>query len=249
MKYALDGLKNTEVFLRGSTKVTQANLLIIADIITLNFWSETAMRKRPKAAPVLSHSSSHVRIISGQWRGRKLPVLDLNGLRPTTDRIKETVFNWLAMDIPNARCLDLFAGSGALGFEAASRYAKEVVLIEKDLKAQQQIKQNIERLNALNLQVFCADALGFLAQRNKDEQDFDLVFIDPPFRANLLTDSIKLLEDNQWLANNALIYVECEKEFQLTDIPPSWELLKEKQAGQVCYRLFIKRKSFDEMVN
>ncbi len=176
-----------------------------------------------------------VRIISGLWRGRKLPVHDAEGLRPTTDRVKETVFNWLAQDIPHAKVLDLFAGSGSLGFEAASRQAAQVTMIELNDKAYQQIISNVALVKADNIVTHHGNALSFLDQPG---QPHDVVFIDPPFRQGLLPEVVQKLEDNGWLADNALVYIETEKELQIDVIPEHWDPLKEKTAGQVCYRLF-----------
>lgn len=195
------------------------------------------MVRRRKQTPSQKPSSQmgSVRIISGLWRGRKLPVHDAEGLRPTTDRVKETVFNWLAQDVPHAKVLDLFAGSGGLGFEAASRQAEQVTMIELNDKAYKQIVSNIALVKADNIQAHHGDALSFLSQAGQPQ---DLVFIDPPFRKGLLPDVIERLESNGWLADNALIYIETEKELQLDAIPEHWDLLKEKTAGQVSYRLF-----------
>ncbi|SIO96285.1 16S rRNA (guanine(966)-N(2))-methyltransferase RsmD [Vibrio spartinae] len=183
--------------------------------------------------------SGFIRIISGLWRGRKLPVHDAEGLRPTTDRVKETLFNWLATDIPQARCLDLFAGSGSLGFEAASRQAEHVTMIEKNPAAFQQLKKNQQALSATQLQVIQSDTLLYLAQ-TPPERAYDIVFIDPPFRQGLLEDTLRLLESNQWLHEQAMIYIESEKEWPVAAIPASWQLYREKIAGQVCYRLYQK---------
>jgi 16S rRNA (guanine966-N2)-methyltransferase len=176
-----------------------------------------------------------IRIISGLWRGRKLPVHDSEGLRPTTDRVKETVFNWLAQDIPRSNCLDIFAGSGGLGFEALSRGADKVTMIELDKNAHQQLITNKNTLKSEKIEIIHANALDYLQQSG---QPYDLVFIDPPFRKGLLEDTIKQLEANQWLANNALIYIETEKEISHIDAPAHWKLYREKTAGQVCYRLY-----------
>ena len=161
-------------------------------------------RRRPQSSSQKIPSSGFVRIISGLWRGRKLPVRDLEGLRPTTDRIKETVFNWLAQDIPSSRCLDLFAGAGSLGFEAASRQAKEVVMIELDKHAFHQLKTNSEQVKAENIQLHHLDALSFLDQASGL---FDIVFIDPPFHRGLIDQSISKLEAHSILSENALIYI------------------------------------------
>ncbi|MGF1724453.1 16S rRNA (guanine(966)-N(2))-methyltransferase RsmD [Photobacterium nomapromontoriensis] len=176
-----------------------------------------------------------VRIISGRWRGRKLPVHDVEGLRPTTDRVKETVFNWLAQDIIDANCLDLFTGSGSLGFEALSRGAKHVTMLELDKKAAEQLEKNRLTLGVDNATVRNTDSLTFLKQPGTP---FDVIFIDPPFRKDLMQEVITLLEQNHWLAPHAVIYIEAEKELGELDIPPHWHLHREKTAGQVCYRLF-----------
>ncbi|MDD1781998.1 16S rRNA (guanine(966)-N(2))-methyltransferase RsmD [Enterovibrio sp. ZSDZ35] len=179
--------------------------------------------------------SGFVRIISGKWRGRKLPVKNVEGLRPTTDRVKETVFNWLAADLYDAKCLDVFAGSGGLGLEALSRQAEHVTLLELDKGAAAQINQNLSALKAENATVKNVDALQFLSQTG---QAFDVVFIDPPFRKELLNDAIDKLEKNGWLSANALIYIEAEKEFGLPVVPNHWDMVKEKHAGQVSFRLY-----------
>ncbi|QXO17501.1 16S rRNA (guanine(966)-N(2))-methyltransferase RsmD [Vibrio ostreae] len=192
-------------------------------------------RRRQQNPSQKQAPSGQVRIISGLWRGRKLPVHDAEGLRPTTDRVKETLFNWLAQDIPHAKCLDLFAGSGGLGFESASRQADKVTMLEMNSQAFSQLKTNIASLKATNIEAIHTDSLAFLRQSG---QAYDVVFIDPPFRQGLLQESVALLEQNGWLADNAMIYIECEKELAMADLPPNWELYREKTAGQVCYRLF-----------
>ncbi|KXF82687.1 16S rRNA (guanine(966)-N(2))-methyltransferase RsmD [Enterovibrio coralii] len=179
--------------------------------------------------------SGFVRIISGKWRGRKLPVKNVEGLRPTTDRVKETVFNWLAADLYDAKCLDVFAGSGGLGLEALSRQAEHVTLLELDKGAAAQINLNLAALKADNATVKNVDALQFLGQPG---QAFDVVFIDPPFRKDLLNDVIDKLENNGWLSANAIIYIEAEKEFGLPVVPNHWDMIKEKHAGQVSFRLY-----------
>ncbi|EPG0610221.1 16S rRNA (guanine(966)-N(2))-methyltransferase RsmD [Vibrio fluvialis] len=193
------------------------------------------LRRRQQNPSQKRAPSGQVRIISGLWRGRKLPVHDAEGLRPTTDRVKETLFNWLAQDIPHAKCLDLFAGSGGLGFEAASRQAEKVTMLEMNPQAFAQLKTNIAALKASTIEAFNTDTLAYLKQPG---QAYDVVFIDPPFRQGLLQETVQLLEQNGWLAANAMIYIESEKELPLTELPESWQLYREKLAGQVCYRLF-----------
>ncbi|EOW6616328.1 16S rRNA (guanine(966)-N(2))-methyltransferase RsmD [Vibrio fluvialis] len=193
------------------------------------------LRRRQQNPSQKRAPSGQVRIISGLWRGRKLPVHDAEGLRPTTDRVKETLFNWLAQDIPHAKCLDLFAGSGGLGFESASRQAEKVTMLEMNPQAFAQLKTNIAALKASNIEAINTDTLAYLKQPG---QTYDVVFIDPPFRQGLLQETVQLLEQNGWLAANAMIYIESEKELPLTELPENWQLYREKLAGQVCYRLF-----------
>ncbi|GLT19036.1 ribosomal RNA small subunit methyltransferase D [Vibrio zhanjiangensis] len=195
------------------------------------------VQRRQQNTSQKKSSPGFVRIISGLWRGRKLPVHDAEGLRPTTDRVKETLFNWLAQDIPQARCLDLYAGSGSLGFEAASRQAKEVTLIELNPSTFAQLNKNIASLKATNLKAIQSDALSYLQQTGTPHH---IVFIDPPFHKNLLKQTVILLEENGWLADDAMIYIETEKELTLEGIPSHWHLHREKHAGQVSYRLFTR---------
>lgn len=197
----------------------------------------TKRRQQTGKKPQNNRQSGFVRIISGQWRGRKLPVHDVEGLRPTTDRVKETLFNWLAQDIYQAKCLDLFAGSGSLSFEALSRGAESLTMIELDPKAAAQLKQNLTAIGATNATLHNTNSVNFL---NQVGTPHDLVFIDPPFRKDLIQQVITALEANHWLSPNALIYIEAEKELGSIDVPPSWHLYREKTAGQVCYRLFIR---------
>ncbi|MEJ6474341.1 16S rRNA (guanine(966)-N(2))-methyltransferase RsmD [Pseudoalteromonas piscicida] len=180
--------------------------------------------------------SGFIRLISGKHKGRKLPVHDVAGLRPTTDRMKETVFNWLMQDVRDANVLDCFAGAGSLGFEAISRFAAHGTFIELDKKAAAQLASNATLLKLDNVDIINHDALAVLASNPKQKQ-YDLVFIDPPFRKNLVSPCCELLESNAWLCESALIYVEFEQEAQ-PDIPQHWQILKEKQAGQVICRLY-----------
>lgn len=179
-------------------------------------------------------ATGSIRIIAGKHRGRKLPVLSAEGLRPTTDRVKETVFNWLMPYLYDANCLDCFAGAGSLGFEALSRGAAHVNLIELNKAAAKQLLANKALLKADNIDVNNVDVLRFL--NTQKQQHFDLVFIDPPFRQNLVSQTCELLEQG-WLAKQALIYVETETDGD-QPIPNNWQLLKEKVAGQVAYRLY-----------
>jgi 16S rRNA (guanine966-N2)-methyltransferase len=184
---------------------------------------------------------SQLRIIGGSWRGRKLAFAALPGLRPTPGRVRETLFNWLAPVIRGARCLDLFAGSGALGLEAASRGAGWCVLIERDVRAVRVLREQVARLGAQQVQVIEADALDWLTA---GAQPFDIVFLDPPFHSGLLPDCVRQLECGGWLAPAAWIYLEAEPAVQLA-LPDNWEMYRERRAGQVSYRLVRRRASPD----
>ena len=180
--------------------------------------------------------SGQVRIIAGQWRSRRLPIQDLEGLRPTTDRVRETLFNWLANDIVNARVLDCFGGSGALALEALSRYASFAQIIELQRGAAIQLRENLQTLKCDKAEVLNADTLVVL--QKGCAQGFSVVFIDPPFRKGLAEKTIQLLDTQGWLNDGALIYVEIESELTQLAIPSRWHALKEKNAGQVSYRLY-----------
>ncbi|SFN53300.1 16S rRNA (guanine(966)-N(2))-methyltransferase [Xenorhabdus japonica] len=194
------------------------------------------MTKKPQRT-----SLGQIRIIGGKWRGRKLPVPDSDGLRPTTDRVRETLFNWLMPIIQDARCLDCFSGSGALGFEALSRYASHATLIEYDRNVAKQLSVNLASLKAENADVVQGSALQYLNESlNGTETPYNVVFLDPPFRKGMLAETINLLETNGWLAEESWIYVEAEAESAATEVPPNWKLHREKIAGQVAYRLYIR---------
>ena len=174
--------------------------------------------------------NQQLRIIGGQWRSRRLNFPSIEGLRPTLDRIRETLFNWLQFDVEGKRVLDAFAGSGALGFEALSRGAKEVVFLEKSPQAAAQIKANIGLLGVENAQVWAGDSLQWLEQNNSE---YDLVFLDPPFHCNLLQPAIDKLK----LPVGALVYVEHEPNL-LPKWPDNWTERKSKNSKEFCFRLF-----------
>jgi len=180
--------------------------------------------------------TSSCRIIGGRWRGRKITFDDAPGLRPTTDRVRETVFNWLQPYIHQSFCLDVFAGSGVLGFEALSRGAQNLVFIEQNKKTLNKLKENIGILKADNASIFHQDALIWL-QAARCDQKFDLVFLDPPFHGELLAKAATLLVSSGCLAKDAIIYVEHSIDETIT-LPENWFCLKEKKAGQVAYKLF-----------
>lgn len=176
--------------------------------------------------------TNQLRIIAGQWRGRKLSFPSVDGLRPSSDRLREMLFNWLQMDLPGASCLDLFAGSGALGFEAASRGAERVVLCELAPVAAKQIQSNIDALLAKNMQLYQGSALQFLTSCG---QQFDLIFIDPPFSSSLAEQALSSIVEHNVLKAEGLVFLEQPKAAQV-DLA-AWKVIKEKNLGQVTARL------------
>ena len=180
--------------------------------------------------------SGRLRIVAGKWRSRLLPVADVPGLRPTSERIRETLFNWLAPELPGARCLDLFAGTGALGLEALSRGAGQVVFIERSERAAATLRESVAALGADNAIVYREDATQWL---RRDPEVFDIVFLDPPFADDLLPQLCRLLDDEGRLADGARVYLEQERAAPLPALPAGWEVLKEKTAGQVRYALIL----------
>lgn len=183
---------------------------------------------------VAKHGTRQVRIIGGRWRGRRLRFADIRGLRPTSDRNRETLFNWLQPCLPGAHCLDLFAGSGALGFEAASRGADSVTLVELSRAAVTMLRDNARVLAGDNMDVVRADARHFLQSA---PSPMNIVFLDPPFGADLLGTTCDLLERNGWLATDACIYLEADKTAGLPALPSGWDLVRRREAGQVVYAL------------
>ena len=193
-------------------------------------------RKR-KSSPTTQRKSNQLRIIGGQWRGRKLCFAEADGLRPTTNRIRETLFNWLMDVTPGCLCLDLFSGSGALGLEALSRGATAATFIEYNVDAATHITNNIKLLKCDQAQVVQGDCLDYL--RSGPAKPYDLVFLDPPFNLNLWRTVIELLEKRQWLSENATIYIESPSNCAISP-PDNWELHRRKQAGDVLYSLYQK---------
>lgn len=175
-----------------------------------------------------------LRIIAGQWRSRKIHFPNLPHLRPTPDRVRETVFNWLMPVIEGARCLDLFAGSGALGLEALSRGAGEVVFVDRDRKVMNYLRDTLQLLKAEHAGVVQADALAYLTGK---AQGFDIVFLDPPYQSDELIPCCRALETQPWLNPHAYIYIETASHTRLGELPANWTLMREKTAGQVAYRL------------
>ena len=176
-----------------------------------------------------------VRIIGGAFRGRKLPVLSAEGLRPSADRVRETLFNWLQFEIAGAKCLDAFAGSGALGLEALSRGAQSVTFMELNPQAAQQLKQNLQLLEVNNAQVLLADALQQLSTMNTT---FDGIFLDPPFNKGLMQPTIDCIFQQQLLRPSGWLYLEQEKSLPWPQMPEEWKCVREKTTAQVKYGLF-----------
>lgn len=181
-----------------------------------------------------------LRIVAGIWRSRLLGIADVPGLRPTSERVRETLFNWLAPCIEGARCLDLFAGTGALGLEALSRGAREAVFVERSPLAADTLRRNIDELGTGNATVITGDALAYLA--SGIEGEFDIVFLDPPFAAGLLEQLCKLLHERGVLAAGGRaarvrVYLEQDRDRPEPVLPDGWRLLKNKTAGRVRYML------------
>lgn len=200
-------------------------------------------RRRPSSRPTTpgrdrrrqttSRPAGQLRIIGGEHRRRRLPVLDSPGLRPTPDRVRETLFNWLGMATPGARVLDLFAGTGALGLEALSRGAGEAVLVERDPRVARALTDNLATLGIDRAEVKVADARHFLAE---PPRSFTLAFVDPPFRQGLAAPCCAALEAG-WLAEEAWIYVETESTLA-PEVPAGWRLHREVRAGDSTGRLY-----------
>jgi 16S rRNA (guanine966-N2)-methyltransferase len=179
-------------------------------------------------------ATNRVRIIGGEWGGRRLDFPDAQGLRPTSDRVRETLFNWLQYEIHGCRVLDAFAGSGALGFEAASRGAREVVMLERARKVADTLQKNATELHADNVRLLTVDALDYLSQA---DEPFDLVFLDPPFGQGLIEPILALLDSRGLLKPDAKIYIEFEASLSMPTLPEGWELVRDRIAGDVRYGL------------
>jgi 16S rRNA (guanine966-N2)-methyltransferase len=180
-----------------------------------------------------------VRIIGGGWRGRRVSFPDIPGLRPTPDRVRETLFNWLQHAVSGVRCLDLFAGSGALGLEALSRGAKELVFVEQAVAASRALQEQLVRLGGERRgRVVEMGAARYLRSPLQSQGGpFDIVFLDPPFGRNALAEYVPMLDGGNWLNIGGLVYLENEKSAGPPPLPSHWELLKSKSAGDVGYHL------------
>lgn len=182
-----------------------------------------------------------VRIIGGKWRGHKLAVLTSVGLRPTTDRIKETLFNWLMNHVADANCLDCFAGSGNLGFEALSRGAASLICLEKNHQAVQQIEQNAKLLPSAQINILETETLMYL--RHAQPIAMDIIFIDPPYADGLVLPTIHLLEERGWLAPQSWIYIETERRLEALEMPNNWQLHHKKFTKKISYSLYYRTKA------
>jgi 16S rRNA (guanine966-N2)-methyltransferase len=180
-----------------------------------------------------SKKSGSLRIIGGNWRGRKLRFNTYQGLRPTLDRTRETLFNWLSPYIHGSHCLDLFAGSGALGFEAASRGANQITLVEQNNKVIQDLKNNCALLSAKNIKIIHKDAQKFL-QYNQEK--FDLIFLDPPFGKEFISNILKILPSH--LSDQGMVYIEQENSNSTSLEQDNWTILKSKQTSAFLYGLY-----------
>ena len=186
-------------------------------------------KKKPQA--------HQLRIIGGQWRGRKLAIANIPGLRPTGDRIRETLFNWLMADLPDSHCMDLFAGSGALGFEALSRGAAKAILFEQHPQAAELLKAHSKTLHCEQAEIRQENCFQWLQTSPLNKHSINIVFIDPPFAENLWQSTLDLLDKSELLAADAKVYIEGPKD-QAIITPEDWELLRSKTAGGVYYQLF-----------
>lgn len=199
------------------------------------------MARRPTSgkAPVAHSGDGQLRIIAGQWRSRQFAFPMANGLRPTPNRVRETLFNWLAPYVEAARVLDPFAGSGALFLEALSRGAGSALALDLNPAAVTSLRGHLATLRCDNGQVLQSDALAYL--QNQPATPFDLVFLDPPFSQDLLLPACTLLEERGWLADDAWVYTESEQVPSSLGMPGNWRLHREQKAGQVHYALWERR--------
>jgi 16S rRNA (guanine966-N2)-methyltransferase len=177
--------------------------------------------------------ANRLRIIGGRWRGVRIDFPPIEAIRPSPDRVRETLFNWLQQEIGKATCLDLFAGSGALGIEALSRGASHVTFVDREARATRHLSNTLERLGTKDAEVITSDAIRYLQHPTRK---FDIVFLDPPFASGLLHQTFTLLASG-WLIGGAFIYVECPAEDPLAALPSGWAVYRSKRAGQVGYHL------------
>ncbi|TBU75172.1 16S rRNA (guanine(966)-N(2))-methyltransferase RsmD [Phytopseudomonas daroniae] len=195
-----------------------------------------ARRPVPAKSPVAHGGDGQLRIIAGQWRSRQFSFPMAHGLRPTPNRVRETLFNWLAPHVEAAKVLDLFAGSGALFLEALSRGAGSALALDLNPAAVNSLRGHLATLRCDNGQVLQSDALAYL--QSPSAVPYDLVFLDPPFSQDLLLPACELLEQRGWLAADAWVYTESEQAPSILGMPGNWRLHREQKAGQVHYALW-----------
>ena len=186
-----------------------------------------------KASSNAARGANRLRIVGGRWRGMRVEFPPLEAIRPTPDRVRETLFNWLQAKIVNARCLDLFAGSGALGIEALSRGAAHVTFVDREGAVVRHLKNTLQNFQAANAEVIAAEAMAFLRGVPKA---CDVVFLDPPFASDVLTEVCERLNQG-WLSKDAYVYMECSSRSPLPLLPPGWLVYRSKRAGEVGYHL------------
>jgi 16S rRNA (guanine966-N2)-methyltransferase len=194
-------------------------------------------RKKDKATmqrPAGTGGRLLLRIIGGEWRGRKIHFPPVEAIRPTPDRVRETVFNWLQADTPGSRCLDLFAGSGALGLEALSRGASRVVFVDVDPAVTRHLSDTLAALKCDRADVVRSDAARYLAGT---PEPFDIVFLDPPYVSRALAETCRKIDEGRWLRPGGLAYVEDAASAGPPELPAGWTLLRSKRAGEVGYHL------------
>lgn len=195
--------------------------------------------------PASTSASAALRIIGGRLRSRKITFPDRPMLRPTPDRVRETLFNWLQLELPGANCLDLFAGTGALGIEALSRGAAAAEFVESDGPTAAALRANIDKLGLGNARLHRQEVTSWLNSQEPSKPAFDLVFIDPPYTLGLIPDVSLALERSRLLASHALIYCEHDAPLPVTEMPVVWQELKFKKAGQVFSYLFARESGED----
>ena len=197
------------------------------------------MAKYPQAKKITERKGrkNQVRIIAGTWRGRKIPLVSVSSLRPTPDRLRETLFNWLQLEIAQSSCLDLFAGSGVLGFEAASRNAAAVTMIEQDAAVFHHLQKQQQIFADDRIQLLHADARACIPEL---QRQYDIIFIDPPFNQGMIVTVLESLLQHHCLRPKALVYVESEAGLALS---PSWREIKSTTVGQSHARLLQWRET------
>lgn len=192
------------------------------------------MSKRRNASRIVDSAPQHVRIIAGCWKGRKIPVIKKESVRPTPNRVRETVFNWLQDSLPGSRCLDLFAGSGVLGIESVSRGAAYAAIVDLDSEVVELLKSQLELLETDVVDLICGDSIDYIFNT---EQQFDIVFLDPPFQKFDLNKLLDQVESANILKPHAMIYMECLRGHLPQKLPSNWKWRRQSRASQVAYGL------------